>query len=644
MRTNNHSPFGKKTAPLLVAAAFFILAASAAVFALQAHAVRNPNTGCNGYQAYNNGQPCQPNGGPAGAASSSVTCTDGSTQCGYVTYYDPGKYSQSQCSLYWDATGKSPGGERCDAAGNLDFVGSYQPAWYASGVQGYVPNSDVYNDPAVNIGFFSGMPATVNAFYTNGGSFSVGSGANSMSGNINACTCWDNWDQESGQNCRAEPITNQTGTVNPGAAINMYDLNECAAHGSDIGQQWGYGQVNLLLNSVTECYSSLTTSGTSTYDYPPYVQHGVNYVPAAPGVCSPATTTATITVTSENAVSSSVPVAASWTFSQYPSSTASSSGNPCGSGACSGSYQLYANLPLGTYGIGTSTPEDASRYAFNAVQAPAVAEKPPGDIFADFFSRIVRTAEAELTCGFVNTGTSTCPGRLTLDLKNSGDTGNFVLLWDPIAQIEAPSSYTMPNGYYGAPTGGAIKVKNDGGTGSTLVLTASSSEPWLTINALYGTSSIVAPGSQDIIVGASSSLPVGKHTAAITWKGVSQPGSRSILSPGEPYPTTTVTLTILPPPPSCNFGANPTSVSPGASSTLSWGCQYATSCTLDGGQFGSGQTESVPSGNVSVTPSGTTDYGLSCTGPNGTYQSTTTVTVSGPQSSPGPGGLREINP
>ncbi len=635
MHTNHKSSFFRRTRALrYLVGVFVLLATIAAVSTFSSAHASPPLVWCNGQLVSAASSTC-----PVTIPTNSktfATCTDGSTACGIITSYDPGSYSQSQCTLYWDSTGKGYGGAICNEQGNLTYApGAPQdPNWYASGQGGQVPSSDIYDDPFVNIGFFSGMSAYVQAAYDDGGRYSIGSGVNSMSGAINACTCANNWSQESGQSCGHETLS-QSGTVDPGTPISMHNIHDCAPHGNNPGTLWGGGTVSLTLSGITECYSSLTTSGSSKYDYPPYVQHGVNYVPTAPGVCSPATANVgALTVTSEDALATSTQVAATWGFSS------SSASNPCSVASCTGTYALYNNMPLGSYDINATAtlanPADQQKYAFDAAGLAPIATRPSGNLFADFFSRLVNEAKAYVSCGWVNNASPNCtPGGQTQTLQNNGDTGNFTILWNPIAYIVAPSSYAMPSAYAGQSQAGIVNVTNDGGMGSTLNLTATSDQPWLTIDT---PASIVATSTAGIGIHASSSLPVGTHTATITWNGTSQPGGISV---PPPYPTTAISITVLPDPPSCNFGASSSSIPSGASSVLSWGCQYANSCILSGGQFGNGVATST-FGSASVTPPSTTDYGLFCSGANGTYQSTTTVTVIQPIQTPG--GLREINP
>src|SRR5262249_8320524 len=74
-----------------------------------------------------------------------------------------------------------------------------------------------------------------------------------------------------------------------------------------------------------------------------------------------------------------------------------------------------------------------------------------------------------------------------------------------------------------------------------------------------------------------------------------------------------------------SLNANPTSISSGGSSMLSWSSTNATSCSASGGWSGSEPT----SGSASTgTLTGTQTYTLSCTGPGGSASQSVTVTVS----------------
>jgi hypothetical protein len=75
--------------------------------------------------------------------------------------------------------------------------------------------------------------------------------------------------------------------------------------------------------------------------------------------------------------------------------------------------------------------------------------------------------------------------------------------------------------------------------------------------------------------------------------------------------------------PTVSLSANPTSITSGQSSTLSWSSTNATSCTASGSWTGTKAT----SGTQSVSPTTTSIYNLACTGSNGSANASVTVTI-----------------
>jgi hypothetical protein len=75
--------------------------------------------------------------------------------------------------------------------------------------------------------------------------------------------------------------------------------------------------------------------------------------------------------------------------------------------------------------------------------------------------------------------------------------------------------------------------------------------------------------------------------------------------------------------PTVTLAANPTSISSGGSSTLSWSSTHATSCAGTNFMINGGAT----SGTVSVSPTVNTTYTVACTGAGGSAQATTSVAV-----------------
>lgn len=81
-----------------------------------------------------------------------------------------------------------------------------------------------------------------------------------------------------------------------------------------------------------------------------------------------------------------------------------------------------------------------------------------------------------------------------------------------------------------------------------------------------------------------------------------------------------------PPPPNAptlTFTASPTTISTGATSTLSWQAQNATGCTASNGWTGTQSTN----GTTQVNPVATTTYALDCTGAGGSVHKEVTVGV-----------------
>jgi len=91
-----------------------------------------------------------------------------------------------------------------------------------------------------------------------------------------------------------------------------------------------------------------------------------------------------------------------------------------------------------------------------------------------------------------------------------------------------------------------------------------------------------------------------------------------------------MTSTSCTPPPTVTLAANPTNITAGSSSTLTWSTTNASSCLASGSWSGSQAT----SGTLSVSPSGTSAYTLTCSGAGGSAAQSATVTVSGSAAPP----------
>jgi hypothetical protein len=83
-------------------------------------------------------------------------------------------------------------------------------------------------------------------------------------------------------------------------------------------------------------------------------------------------------------------------------------------------------------------------------------------------------------------------------------------------------------------------------------------------------------------------------------------------------------LQVVNSPPTVTLTASPTTVTDGATTTLSWTTTNATSCTASGGSFTG--SEPTGSGTATVTVSGNTTYSLTCTGAGGSATQSVAVT------------------
>src|SRR5580658_5798868 len=92
---------------------------------------------------------------------------------------------------------------------------------------------------------------------------------------------------------------------------------------------------------------------------------------------------------------------------------------------------------------------------------------------------------------------------------------------------------------------------------------------------------------------------------------------------GSTTSTATVTVNTASKPVISSFTANPTSITSGSSSTLSWATTGATSIAITPGTF----TSSSASGSTNVSPTATTTYTLTATNAAGSSMSTAKVTV-----------------
>jgi hypothetical protein len=108
------------------------------------------------------------------------------------------------------------------------------------------------------------------------------------------------------------------------------------------------------------------------------------------------------------------------------------------------------------------------------------------------------------------------------------------------------------------------------------------------------------------------------------------------VNPAAQFGTYGLAIETTPPPPTVTLTANPTSVTSGNSSTLTWTSTGATSCAASGQWSGS----RAVSGSQSVGPlTVESTFTLTCSGPGGSTARSATVTVRAPKSGGGGGAL-----
>jgi hypothetical protein len=178
-----------------------------------------------------------------------------------------------------------------------------------------------------------------------------------------------------------------------------------------------------------------------------------------------------------------------------------------------------------------------------------------------------------------------------------------------------------------------------GGTASHSATVTVSSTPAPPTVTLTANPTSVASGQPSTLTW--SSTNASSCTASGGWSGTQATSGTQSVSPTS---TTTYTLactgtggttsqsatvTVVPPP-TVTLTANPTSLTSGQTSTLTWSSTNASSCTASGGWSGARAT----SGTQSVSPTSTTTYTLACTGIGGTTSQSATVTVG--SAPPGP--------
>ncbi|HEX4039916.1 MAG TPA: beta-propeller fold lactonase family protein [Acidobacteriaceae bacterium] len=154
---------------------------------------------------------------------------------------------------------------------------------------------------------------------------------------------------------------------------------------------------------------------------------------------------------------------------------------------------------------------------------------------------------------------------------------------------------------------------------ATITLGGSATLTWSSTNATACTASGAWSGTQSTS-GTQSVTPTAAGTDAYELTCTGAGGSAS----------STATLTVNAPVPAVTISVAPTSITLGASATLTWSSTNTTSCTASGAWSGTEAT----SGTAGETPTavGSDTYTLACTGAGGNATQSATLTVNAPAS------------
>ena len=184
-------------------------------------------------------------------------------------------------------------------------------------------------------------------------------------------------------------------------------------------------------------------------------------------------------------------------------------------------------------------------------------------------------------------------------------------------------------------TGTATGPGGSGQCSATVTVTPAGPQPTCALSMnpttiLQGASATLSWTSQNAVAG-SIDPGIGALTAAIG----SLAGTPSVtttylgtaIGPTGSQINCSTTLTVTPLPPTCSLAANPTSITSGNTSSLSWTTSNTTSISID---QGIGTVTPVTSGSRSVSPTATTTYTATVTGPGGSSTCARTITVTQP--------------
>jgi hypothetical protein len=275
-------------------------------------------------------------------------------------------------------------------------------------------------------------------------------------------------------------------------------------------------------------------------------------------------------------------------------------GGACESATCTGSQQTYTGQPLGTYTFLPVANSAGPLYVFRSMERAPIAERaiPAANPILSFLNNIFASVAKAFSIP------SSTPLTQTLTASGLSNTANFIVLWDPVAQLGvSPASVPVTNA---SPTG-TITVSNPGAKGSVLNWSASapsySGGPpgWLTMPS---SGSVTAGSSQNITAAANTGIiPKGACTAAspctatVTFSGTSSPNGYNLTQ----TPSVVITLTMS------GGGTVAIGITPAPPTVVAAGVPVQVSCT---GGFGlytwSSTGPATFSSNTSVNGASTT--------------------------------------
>jgi YVTN family beta-propeller protein len=178
-----------------------------------------------------------------------------------------------------------------------------------------------------------------------------------------------------------------------------------------------------------------------------------------------------------------------------------------------------------------------------------------------------------------------------------------------------------------------ITAKNSSGTATaTAKVTVRAAPPMVSFNAAPAS---ISPGQSSTLSwittnATSASIDQGIGTVALNGSKVVTPAATKIytitVKGSGGTVTAKATVTVVVDPPTVSLSAEPMTIQPGESSTLTWASTNTTSATIDN-DIGSVELNS----SITVYPAISTTYTITVSGSGGTVSASTTITVNQPQ-------------